>query len=62
MKSTRLKVTFGYHLLRFRNGLGWVQSFGARVRAVHDRVAAIQTEWIFQFIQALAGHLVTAVR
>src|SRR5882757_6817803 len=36
------------HLLDLGNGLGWIQVLGTGVGAVHDGVAAIQAEWIFE--------------
>jgi hypothetical protein len=38
--------------------LGGVEAFRAGIGAVHDRVAAIKLERIFQVIQALAGRLI----
>jgi len=48
-----------HHFLDFGNGFGGIQSFGTGTRAIHDGMAAVQTEWIFQFIQALTGRFVT---
>ncbi|AEM42305.1 hypothetical protein KVU_2465 [Ketogulonicigenium vulgare WSH-001] len=44
-----------------RNRLGRVQAFWTSLGAVHDRMAAIQLERIFQLIQTLARRLVAAV-
>ena len=43
----RLNAALDHHLFDFRNCLGGVQSLRARVRAIHDRVAAIKPERIF---------------
>src|SRR5207342_3749563 len=42
--------------------LGRVEPLRADVRAVHDRVAAIQAEWILKRVEPFARRLITAVR
>ncbi len=54
-------MPFGNHLLGFGNCLCRVEALGTGVRAIHDRVATIETESIFQLVQTLTGHLVTAI-
>src|SRR5215475_4347609 len=49
------------HLLDFGNGAGGVQVLGAHIRAVHDGMAAIETERVFQLIEPLAAGFITAV-
>ena len=49
------------HLLGFGDGLCRVQSFGTGLRAIHDRVATVQTERIFKFIESFAGRIITTV-
>src|SRR5688500_19210215 len=49
------------HLLGLGDRLGRVEALGADVRAVHDRVAAIEAERILQLVEPLAGQLVAAV-
>src|ERR1700677_2016098 len=48
-------------LLDFADRLGRIQIFRARFGAIHDRVAAIQTEGIFELVEPFAGGLVPAV-
>src|SRR6202008_700265 len=55
-------VPFGLHLLDLGDRARRRQALGADVGAVHDRVAAIEAEGIFQLVEPLAGHLVAAVR
>ena len=57
----RLQVALGHHLFRFCNSLCWVQTLGAGVGAVHDRVAAIQAEWVFQLVETLTCHFIPAI-
>jgi len=57
----RSKLAFDHHLLDLADRLGWVQTLGAGFCAVHDCVAAIQTEWIFQLIQPFTCRLIPAV-
>src|SRR3546814_9001650 len=56
-----LQNPLGFHLLDLGDRLGGVQSLGADVCAIHDRVAAIEAERIFEIVEPLAGHLVAAV-
>ena len=51
-----------HELLDLGDCFGRVQSFGAGFGAVHDRVAAIQLERVFQLIQTLTGGFIAAVR
>ena len=44
-----------------RNRLGRVQTFRTGLGAVHDGVAAVELERIFQLVQTLARGLVAAV-
>src|SRR5687768_404090 len=47
-------------LLGLGDGLGRVEALGADVRAVHDRVAAIEPERILELVEAVASHFVAA--
>ena len=60
----------GCHLLRgardqqfldLGNGFGRIESFGAGVGAIHDGMAAIKLEGIFERIQALPGMFVATI-
>ena len=52
---------FDHHFLDLCDGLGRVEALRAGLGAVHDRVAAIQFERIFQIVQTFTGCLVAAV-
>src|SRR3546814_6603499 len=56
-----LQNPLGFHLLDLGDRLGGVQSLGADVCAIHDRVAAIEAERIFEIVEPLTGHLVATV-
>ena len=51
----------GHHLLGFSNRLGRVETLGADIGAVHDGVAAIETEGIFQLIETLTRQFIATV-
>src|SRR5579862_9661246 len=50
-----------HHLLDLGDGLGRVETLGAGLGAVHDRVAAVEAERVFQRVEPVAGLLVAAV-
>ena len=52
---------FHHQFLDFRDGFRGIQALRAGLGAVHDGVAAIEPERVFQVVQALAGELITAV-
>src|SRR5688572_33505144 len=54
-------LTLEHHLLDLGDRLGRIEILRAGFRAIHDGVAAIQPEWIFQFVQSFTSCLVTAV-
>src|SRR3546814_17590218 len=54
-------LALDFHLLDLRDGACGGQALGAHVRAVHDRVAAIEAEGVLQLVQPLAGIFVEAV-
>src|ERR1700684_2216279 len=54
-------IAFGHHSLGIGNRTRRVESFRAGVGAVHDGVAAIETERILEPVEALAGMLVPTV-
>src|SRR5574337_2167153 len=47
-----------HQLLDFRDRLGRIQPLRTGARAIHDGVATVQLERIFQIVQPLAGGLV----
>src|ERR1700688_4616691 len=54
-------IAFGHHPLGIGNRTRRVEPFRAGVGAVHDGVAAIETERILEPVEALAGVLIPAV-
>ena len=48
-------------MLDLVDGTTRVELLGASVRAVHDRVAAVQLVGVVQVLQTLLGHLITGV-
>ena len=48
-------LTLQHHLLDLGDGLGRIQIFRARLGAIHDGVAAIQAERIFELVESFAG-------
>src|SRR5690606_31246755 len=55
------EAPFNQQFLDLSDSLGRVQPLGACFGAVHDRVAAVQLERVFQLVQAGTGILVTRV-
>jgi len=55
-------LTRDHHVLDFRNRFGGIQALRTGLRTVHDCVAAIQSERIFQEVQPLSSGLITRVR
>src|SRR6185437_1616869 len=55
------RLALDQHALDLGDGLRGIQILRADVRAVHDGVAAIETERVLQRIEPLAGRLVAAV-
>src|ERR1700730_632257 len=47
--------------LEFGNGLGWIETLRAGLGAVHDGVAAIKPERVFEIVEPLAGGFIAAV-
>ena len=54
-------AAFGEHFLGFGDRLRRIEVFRTGVGAVHDRVTAIQAEWILELIEALAARLGVAI-
>src|ERR1700751_2767554 len=54
-------ATLGHHVFGVGDRTRGVQSFRARLRAVHDRMAAIETEWILEALKRLAGGLIAII-
>ena len=59
--SRSLALALDHHVLDVRNSLGWVQTLGANLRAVHNGVATIELERVFKVIEAFASAFVAAV-
>src|SRR4051812_46981843 len=55
-------MSLDHQLLDFLNRFGRVQTLRTGPGAIHDSVAAVQPEGIFQGVQTLAGVFVAAVR
>ena len=60
-KCSHLNPPFNHHLLNLRNCLGRRQTLGACLGAVHNGVAAIEAEGVFEIIEALACGFIAAV-
>ncbi len=54
-------MPFDHHFLHFRNRLARRQTFGADIGAIHDRVAAVQAERVFEFVQPFPRHFIPAI-
>src|SRR6188472_1328962 len=50
-----------HHLLDFSDRLGGIETLGTCFGAIHDRVAAIELEWILEVVEPLLGRLVATV-
>jgi len=57
----QLVLALDHHLLDLRDRLRGVQILRARLGAIHDRVAAVQPERVFEFIEPFAGCLVARI-
>jgi hypothetical protein len=57
----KISPALGHHSLGVGNRTRGVESFRAGLSAVHDRMAAIEPERVFEPIQALAGALIATV-
>src|ERR1700732_4651449 len=57
----RSNLAFDHQLLDFRNGQGGIESLGAGLRAIHDGMAAIEAERVFEIVEPVTGRLVAAV-
>jgi hypothetical protein len=53
-----LVLPFNHHLLDFGDGLGGVEILRAGLGAIHDGVAAVQPERVFEIVEPLARGLV----
>ena len=56
-----LNDPFHHHAFDMGNRFGRVQTLRAGLGAVHDGVATVELERIFQFVQTLAGRFVATV-
>src|SRR5262249_57543347 len=56
-----LGPTLDHQLLDFRYGLGGIESLGAGLRAVHNGMAAIEAERVFEIVEPVTSRLVSAV-
>src|SRR5690606_12385497 len=52
---------FHHHLLDFRYRLGGIEPLRAGLRAVHDGVAAVEAERVFQIVEPFSGGLVARI-
>src|SRR3954451_10272108 len=57
----RLKLAGNHHQPQLSYGIRRVESLWTRLRTIHDRVAAIEAEWIFKYIESFAGGLIATV-
>src|SRR5690606_17532201 len=60
-KPSRLMLALDHHLLDLGDRLAGIQVLRAILRAVQDRVAAVEAERILERVEPLAGRLVAAV-
>ena len=56
-----LNPSLHHHLFDFRDGLCGVQTLRAGIRAIHDRVATIKSERIFEMIETITGRFIARV-
>ncbi len=61
LSKSALYVAFDHHLFDFHDGLSWVQTLWTGLGAVHNRVAAIELERVFERVEAFIGCVITAV-
>src|SRR2546430_381254 len=61
VKGRRLNLALDQLQLELGNRLGGIEALRAGLGAVHDGVAAIQPERIFEIVEPLAGRLIAAV-
>jgi len=59
--SEKSKTPLHQQLLDLADGAGGVEAFGAGLGAVHDGVAAIEAERVFERVEPLALHFVARV-
>src|SRR4051812_15922340 len=57
----RLHLPLDHHHLEFGDGLGGVEALRASLGAVHDGVAAVEPERVFEIVEPLAGGLVAGI-
>ncbi len=50
-----------HHILDFGDRLGWVEMLRAGLGAIHDRMAAIETEWVLEIVEPVARRLVSRI-
>src|SRR5436305_13452424 len=60
-RSGSALTALGYHSLGIGNRTRRVEPFGTGLGAIHDGVAAIETERVLEPVEALAGTLIAAV-
>src|SRR6187455_3431580 len=61
MRGSGSVLPLEHHLLDLGDGLRGVEVLRAGLGAIHDGVAAVEPERIFQFVEPLAGRLVARV-
>src|SRR5260370_19151765 len=61
-QRTRLESADDHHRLRFRDRCSRIEPLRAGMDAIHDRMTAIEAEWILKIVQTPASHLVAGDR
>src|ERR1019366_6806372 len=56
-----LEPSLHHHALYLCNGSGGIEALRAGLCTVHYRMTTIKTKWIFDVVQTLAGHFITAI-
>src|SRR6478735_9231944 len=57
----RSALTLDHHLLDLRYGFAGIQTLGAGARAIEDRMAAIETEGVFELVETFLRRFISAV-
>src|SRR5262245_25300258 len=55
-------LPFDHLQLELGNRLGGIETLRAGLRAIHDGVAAVKAERVFEIVEPLAGRFITRVR
>ena len=57
----RLSDALDHHMFDLGDRFGWIEPLWTDLRAVHDRVATIQFERVFEIIETLTGRFIAAI-